>query len=66
MVAHAFNLSTWKAEAGAGESLEFKASLVYRMSSRIARATQRDPVSKKITNKQTNKNPPKQKNTINK
>jgi hypothetical protein len=26
---------------------EFKASLVYRMSSRIARATQRNPVSKK-------------------
>jgi hypothetical protein len=31
---------------------EFKASLVYRVSSRIARATQRNPVSK---NKQTNK-----------
>jgi hypothetical protein len=26
---------------------EFKASLVYRVSSRIARATQRNPVSKK-------------------
>jgi hypothetical protein len=32
---------------------EFKASLVYRVSSRTARATQRNPVSK---NKQTNKN----------
>jgi hypothetical protein len=34
---------------------EFKASLVYRVSSRIARATQRNPVSKiqKQTNKQT-------------
>jgi hypothetical protein len=32
---------------------EFKASLVYRVSSRIARATQRNPVSKK--QKQTNK-----------
>jgi hypothetical protein len=34
---------------------EFKASLVYRVSSRTARATQRNPVSK--TNKQTNKIP---------
>jgi hypothetical protein len=33
---------------------EFKASLVYKVSSRTARATQRNPVSKK-TNKQTNK-----------
>jgi hypothetical protein len=32
---------------------EFEASLVYKMSSRTARATQRNPVSK--TNKQTNK-----------
>jgi hypothetical protein len=32
---------------------EFEASLVYRVSSRIARTTQRNPVSK--TNKQTNK-----------
>jgi hypothetical protein len=33
---------------------EFEASLVYKVSSRTARATQRNPVSK-ITNKQTNK-----------
>jgi hypothetical protein len=33
---------------------EFEASLVYRVSSRIARATQRNPVSKN-KNKQTNK-----------
>jgi hypothetical protein len=34
---------------------EFKASLVYKVSSRTARATQRNPVSKKQkTNKQTN------------
>jgi hypothetical protein len=33
---------------------EFKASLVYRVNSRTARATQRNPVSKQ-TNKQTNK-----------
>jgi hypothetical protein len=37
---------------------EFEASLVYRMSSRTARDTQRDPVSKKPKNKQTNKQPP--------
>jgi hypothetical protein len=44
MVAHAFNPSTWEAEAG-----EF-------LSLRTARATQRNPVSKnKQTNKQTNK-----------
>ena len=35
---------------------EFKASLVYRASSRTARATQRNPVSNK-QNKQTNKKP---------
>jgi hypothetical protein len=35
---------------------EFEASLVYRMSSRTARATQRNPVSKKTNkNKPTNK-----------
>jgi hypothetical protein len=39
----AFNPSTPEAEVG--RSLEFKASLVYRVSSRIARATQRNPVS---------------------
>jgi hypothetical protein len=49
VVAHAFNPSTWEAEAIS----EFKASLVYRVSSRTARAIQRNPVSK--TNKQTNK-----------
>jgi hypothetical protein len=35
---------------------EFEASLVYRMSSRTARATQRNPISKKRKqNKQKNK-----------
>jgi hypothetical protein len=53
MVAHTFNPSTWEAEAG-GIS-EFEASLVYRVSFRIAGATQRNPISKK-TNKLTNKN----------
>jgi hypothetical protein len=48
---HAFNPGTREAEAG-GIS-EFEASLVYRVSSRTARATQRNPVSKKPKNKQT-------------
>jgi hypothetical protein len=52
VVAHAFKLSTWEAEAG--EFLS-EGSLVYRVSSRTARATQRNPVSKQ-TNKKTNKN----------
>jgi hypothetical protein len=56
MVAHAFNPSTWEAEAG-GFS-EFEASLVYRVSSRTARATQRNPVSK---NKQKKKKKKKKK-----
>jgi hypothetical protein len=43
MVVHAFNPSTWEAEA---EISEFVASLVYKVSSRIARAIQRNPVSK--------------------
>jgi hypothetical protein len=39
---------------------EFKASLVYKVSSRTARAIQRNPVSGKTkqTNKQTNKKTP--------
>jgi hypothetical protein len=54
-VAHAFNLSTWEAEAG-GIS-EFEASLVYKVSSRTARATQRNPVppSQKKKNKKEKK-----------
>jgi hypothetical protein len=46
MVAHALNPSTWEIEAGISK---FKASLVYRVSSRIAKATQRSPVSKNRT-----------------
>jgi hypothetical protein len=34
---------------------EFEASLIYRVSSRTARATQRNPVLKKQTNKQKRK-----------
>jgi hypothetical protein len=47
VVAHAFNPSTWEAEAILSLRIsEFEASLVYRVSSRTARATQRNPVSK--------------------
>jgi hypothetical protein len=58
VVAHAFNSSTWEAEAGG--FLRFKASLVYRVSSRTTRATQRNPVSRKTKNqnKQTKKPKP--------
>jgi hypothetical protein len=44
VVVHAFNPSTREAEAG---RFEFKANLVYRVSSRTARAIQRNHVSKK-------------------
>jgi hypothetical protein len=47
MAAHAFNPSTW--ETKMGELPEFEASLVYRVSSKTARATQRNPVSKTTT-----------------
>ena len=40
---HSFNPSTL--EVGAGGSLEFEASLVYRVSSSTLRATQRNPIS---------------------
>jgi hypothetical protein len=43
VVVHAFNPSTREAEAG---GFEFEVSLVYKVSSRTARATQRNPVSK--------------------
>jgi hypothetical protein len=41
VVAHTFNPSTWEAEV----------SLVYKVSSRTARAIQRNPVSKKTKSK---------------
>jgi hypothetical protein len=56
---------------GGGRQIsEFEDSLVYRASSRTARATQRNPVLEKDktkqnkTNKQTNKNLTKQKTTF--
>jgi hypothetical protein len=45
VVAHAFNPSR--------QISEFEASLVYKVSSRTARATQRNPVSKKLKNQNT-------------
>ena len=61
MVAHTSNHSTL---GGRGRQIsEFEASLVYRVSSRTARVTQRDPVSKKPKNpKNKNKNKKKQTN----
>jgi hypothetical protein len=54
VVAHGFNPSTWEAESGGFLSSE--ASLVYKVSSRTARAIQRNPVSKQNKTKQkTNK-----------
>jgi hypothetical protein len=53
VVAHAFNPSTREAEAGG--SLEFEASLVYKVSSRTARAIQRNPVSKNQKKKKKKK-----------
>jgi hypothetical protein len=41
---HTFNLSTQKAEA---DESEFEVSLAYRLSSKTARATQRNPVLEK-------------------
>jgi hypothetical protein len=47
MVTHAFNPSIG-AGGGRGRQIsEFQASLVYKVSSRIARTTQRNPVSKR-------------------
>ena len=52
-MAHAFNPST---QGGRGRLIsEFEASLVYRMSFRTARGTQRNPVSKTRPNKDLTK-----------
>jgi hypothetical protein len=52
VVAHAFNPSILGGRRR--QISEFKASLVYKVSSRTARATQRNPVSKKQTKKDKN------------
>ena len=60
MVAQVFNPSTLEAEARGRRISEFGASLVYKVDSRTARATQGNHVSKnktKQTNKQTKRNP---------
>jgi hypothetical protein len=54
MVTNAFNPSTWEAERGRWIS-EFEASLIYKVSSRTARATQRNPVLKNQKNKKKTK-----------
>lgn len=54
VVAQVFNPRTWKAEAKKDRP-EFQDSPVYRMSSRSARATQRNPVSKKKERKKDDK-----------
>jgi hypothetical protein len=59
LMVHTFNP---KHLGGRGRQIsEFQASLVYRVNSRTARATQRNPVSK---NKQTNKTKQQQKLSI--
>jgi hypothetical protein len=55
MVAHTFNPSTWEARGRGRRISEFKASLVYKVSSRTTRATQRNPVSKKKKNEKKKK-----------
>jgi hypothetical protein len=48
---------------GSGRRIsDFEASLVYKVSSRTARATQRNPVSKKQNKTKNNNNPPQKKN----
>jgi hypothetical protein len=49
VVAHAFNPSTWVSK--------FEANLVYRVSFKTARATQKNPVSKNKQTKKSNKKP---------
>ena len=56
---HACNPSTWE---GRGRQIsEFEASLAYKVSSRTARAIQRNPASKKTKSKKQKQKPNKQK-----
>ena len=50
---HTFNLNTWEAKAGG--LCKFEASLDYRVSSRTARAIQKNSVLKKTKNKKQKK-----------
>jgi hypothetical protein len=62
-VAHAFNPSTREAEAGG--FLNSRPALVYKVNSRTARDTQRNPVSKNKTKQnKTKQNKTKQNKTI--
>ena len=54
VVVYTFNPSIQEVEAEAGKSLKFEAILIYRASSRTARATQRT-LSQNQPTKQTNK-----------
>jgi hypothetical protein len=60
VVAHTFNLSTREAEAGG--FLSSRTSLVYKVSSRTAKATQRNPVLKKKKKKKKRKEKKKKEN----
>ena len=62
MVAHAFHPNTQEAEVG--ESLEFKATLVYRAELQDSQGyTEKLSPKTKTTNKQTNKHKPKMRAT---
>ena len=62
MVVHTCNPSTL---GGRGRQISvFEASLVYRVSSRTARPIQRNPVSKKETKQNKNKNSPQSSDAI--
>jgi hypothetical protein len=63
VVAHAFNPSSREAKEG-GFFSEFEVSLVYKVSSRTARAIQRNPASKKTNNNNKNKKQNKTKQKI--
>lgn len=52
VVNHTFKLRTWDAKAVRSPSLK-PASLVYKVSSRTARATKKNPVLKRQKNKKT-------------
>jgi hypothetical protein len=54
MVAHTFDPSTW--EAGQTDLYEFEASLVYRASSKTARATPSTPFLNNDNNNSNNNN----------
>ena len=54
LVTHAFNPSTWEAEAG--RFLSLRPAWSTELSSRTARSTQRNPVSKNKNNNSNNNN----------